>query len=226
MSTGSQSSRSLWWLRGPAGTTLVLVALAAGCSDTSPAEPEEGLRPGSEAAVLADISAASGDGAALQPAAATAVVSGDAQRQLAELRRATARFHQLTEARGAGYTVLVRHPESGAACLEDPTLGGMGRHFLDPTLVDDEVSVGAPEVVIYEPGPNGKLRLVGVEYIIPFAIRGMDEEPPVLFGQEFKQNHTFDLWALHAWVWKNNPAGMFADWNSRVSCQHDDAVAD
>jgi hypothetical protein len=22
----------------------------------------------------------------------------------------------------------------------------------------------------------------------------------------------------HAWVWMNNPAGMFADWNPEVSC--------
>jgi len=23
---------------------------------------------------------------------------------------------------------------------------------------------------------------------------------------------------LHAWVWKNNPSGMFEDWNPAVSC--------
>jgi len=22
----------------------------------------------------------------------------------------------------------------------------------------------------------------------------------------------------HAWVWKHNPAGMFADWNPEVTC--------
>jgi hypothetical protein len=32
------------------------------------------------------------------------------------------------------------------------------------------------------------------------------------------QNHTFDVWALHVWVWKHNPSGMFADWNPQVSC--------
>ena len=24
--------------------------------------------------------------------------------------------------------------------------------------------------------------------------------------------------ALHAWVWKENPSGMFADWNPKASC--------
>jgi hypothetical protein len=23
---------------------------------------------------------------------------------------------------------------------------------------------------------------------------------------------------LHAWIWQNNPAGMFEDWNPTVSC--------
>lgn len=143
------------------------------------------------------------------------------QRQLAELRRATAPFHRPEQGEAAGYTVLVTHPTSGAACLEDATMGGMGRHLLNADLIDDEVLVPAPEALIYEPAPNGDLRLVGVEYVIPFDIRGTDTQPPVLFGQEFKQNTTFDLWALHVWPWKHNPSGMFADWNPSVSCEHD-----
>jgi hypothetical protein len=144
--------------------------------------------------------------------------------ELAALRRATARFHRVGAAEAEGYTVLVTHPESGAACLEHPDLGGMGRHLLNLDLVDGEASAAEPEVVIYEPGPNGKLRLVGVEYLIPFAILGEDQPAPVLFGQAFTQNETFGVWALHAWAWKNNPAGMFADWNPTVTCAFDDLV--
>ena len=44
-------------------------------------------------------------------------------------------------------------------------------------------------------------------------------------GQKFKQNDTFQLWGLHAWVWKDNPSGMFADWNPRVTCEHATSVA-
>jgi hypothetical protein len=144
--------------------------------------------------------------------------------QLGALRGATARLHRFDAAQAAGYTVLVTHPESGAACLENPDLGGMGRHMLNLDLVDGEVSETEPEVVIYEPGPDGKLRLVGVEYLIPFAILDQDQPAPMLFGQAFKQNETFGVWALHAWVWKNNPDGMFADWNPKVTCAFDHLV--
>lgn len=139
-------------------------------------------------------------------------------RDLAALRRATAQLRDTASARAAGYEVLVTHPETGAECLSHDTHGAMGYHFLNPALVNDEVVVDQPEVILYEKGPNGKLRIVAVEYIIPFSIRGPDEPPPVLFGREFVHNNTFDLWMLHAWVWKNNPSGIFADWNPNVSC--------
>jgi hypothetical protein len=61
------------------------------------------------------------------------------------------------------------------------------------------------------------LRLVGVEYVVPFGA-WTAPEPPVLFGQHFHRNETFGLWALHVWVWQHNPSGLFADWNPRVTC--------
>jgi hypothetical protein len=165
---------------------LALVAMTIGtlaaCSDApTTAGPDTPLEARNPAAVATSADANSN--------AANTLV----QRQLAELRRATARFHRPEQADAAGYTILVRHPVSDEACFEDPALGGMGRHLLNPELMDDEVLVPSPEALIYEPGPNGDLRLVGVEYIIPFDILGQDEAPPVLFGQEFKQNFTFGL---------------------------------
>lgn len=200
------------------GAALAVAALAGGCSDApAPAEPETDPHAVEQTAnPLADEVAAHGrhdlDGELRR---------GEVRGQLAELRQATARFHRPAAAERAGYTVLVTHPETGAACLEDPVLGAMGRHYLAPALIDGDVAVEAPEVLIYEPTRNGRLRLVAVEYVIPFAIHGADQPPPVLFGRELMQNHTFDLWALHAWVWKHNPSGVFADWNPRVSCAHD-----
>lgn len=202
-------------LGGAAIVATTLGALAA-CGDaTSMARPDTEVDP-SAAAVRAD---RAGGGSA--PDADWTAADARVERQLADLRRATAPFHRPEQGEAAGYTVLVTHPVSGAACLEDATLGGMGRHLLNPELIDDDVLVLSPEALIYEPDQNGELRLVGVEYVIPFAIHGTDAEPPVLFGQEFKQNTTFDLWALHVWPWKHNPSGMFADWNPSVSCQHD-----
>jgi hypothetical protein len=31
-------------------------------------------------------------------------------------------------------------------------------------------------------------------------------------------NPALGWYILHAWVWKNNPAGMFEDWNPTVTC--------
>jgi len=59
---------------------------------------------------------------------------------------------------------------------------------------------------------------VAVEYIIPYTFHSRDAEPPVLFGQKFAQVDAFQLWGLHAWVWKNNPSGIFAPWNPSVNC--------
>lgn len=158
--------------------------------------------------------------------AAPAGASADATlgRQLAELRRATAQFHDFDTAWNANYDILVTHPTTGAACLDHPTDGGMGRHYLNLELVDDAVSVTTPEVLIYEPMVNGKLRLVAVEYIIPYTIRGPGETPPTLFGRDFMHNSTFNLWMLHVYVWKHNPDGMFATWNPDITCEYDALV--
>ncbi|HEX7049727.1 MAG TPA: hypothetical protein VF188_05895 [Longimicrobiales bacterium] len=144
--------------------------------------------------------------------------------QLTDARSATEPFQQIQNANDAGYDVLVAHPTNGNTCLRHPELGAMGVHYLNAGLVDGTVAVATPEVVIYEPQADGSLELVGVEYIIPFAIRGDDQTPPVLFGREFRRNYTFNLWALHAWVWRDNPSGVFSDWNPDVSCEHEDAV--
>lgn len=151
-------------------------------------------------------------------------LSGDVNAQLAELRSATESFQAVQDANTAGYDVLVAHPMSGDRCFTHAQLGAMGFHYLNGALVDDAVSVTEPEVLIYEPRSDGSLELVGVEYVIPFALHGDREPAPVLFGQEFRQNYTFGLWTLHAYAWKQNPSGPFADWNPNVSCQHETAV--
>jgi hypothetical protein len=138
---------------------------------------------------------------------------------LAQLRKAVAPLRNLTAAQKAGYKNVVADPTNGATCLADARMGGMGVHYLNSALVDDTVVVTKPEIMIYEPQKDGSLKFVGVEYIIPFKIRAATATPPVLFGQQFKKNDTFQLWGLHAWVGQNNRAGTFADYNPDVSCQ-------
>jgi len=147
--------------------------------------------------------------------AASTQASGAAElRDLATLRRVTARFHDFDTAVGAGWSAKI------TACMSDPVLGGMGFHYGNTALIDGTARVDQPELLLYEPEQNGRLRLVAVEYIIPYAFHSRDAAPPVLFGHEFQQNDVFQLWGLHAWVWKENASGMFANWNPAVNCDN------
>jgi hypothetical protein len=82
-----------------------------------------------------------------------------------------------------------------------------------------------PEVLVYEPEANGTLRLVAVEFAVPYTAAPRDGAPPKLFGMDMRRNDTFQIWARHAWIWKNNPAGMFEDWNPTVNCAAVEASA-
>lgn len=145
--------------------------------------------------------------------------SGTAEdRDLAALRRATAPFHNFDKAAAAGWSTQI------TPCMTDAA-GGMGFHYGNLALIDGSVHVEEPELLLYEPEQSGRLRLVAVEYIIPYTAHSRSATPPVLFGQEFQQVDAFQLWGLHAWVWKHNPSGMFASWNPLVTCEHATSVS-
>jgi len=130
---------------------------------------------------------------------------------VAAARSATAPFHNFDKALAAGYTDRITD------CFENPPVGGMGYHWANLGLFDDNVDVTRPEVLVYEPQRDGTLRLVALEYIVPFAA-WTSPNPPTLFGQEFHPNAGFGIWALHLWAWRENPSGIFMDWNPKVSC--------
>lgn len=129
------------------------------------------------------------------------------------LREAVEPYQNFSASQTAGYTLLFEN-----MCMEDPEAGGMGYHYVDVSLLDAAVTVGAPEALIYEGAPGEARELVAVEYVVPFAAVAEDQPAPTLFGESFRKNTTFGLWTLHVWAWKDNPEGMFADWNPRVSC--------
>ena len=66
--------------------------------------------------------------------------------------------------------------------------------------------------------------LVGVEFFSADGVPGTDDDRPSLFGQPFDgpmPGHfpgQPDHYDLHVWLWRFNPAGMFAQFNPRVSC--------
>lgn len=130
------------------------------------------------------------------------------QAQLAQARRATAAFHDLSVAQAAGYAQFL-------PCFDSPTEGGMGQHFARLSDVDATIDALHPEVLVYEPRRDG-YKLVALEYVVPQLPRWTDENPPMLFGHEFHRNNTLGIWAMHAWIWRGNPAGIHADYNKNV----------
>lgn len=142
-----------------------------------------------------------------------------AKGKLAKVKRATARYQRLSVARKAGY-----HPVG--ECTEQPGVGAMGYHYgNEKLLADPRLRPRKPEILVYE--RRGKrMRLVAVEWMRPDADQDLntDDDRPYLFGRPFDGpmlGHEPEMpihYDLHAWIWKRNPAGVFAMWNPRVSC--------
>lgn len=136
------------------------------------------------------------------------------EEMVGEVRSLTEAYHSHDTAQEAGWVVDL------SGCVEHPDEGGMGHHFGNPEYIDGRINHLEPQILLYEPLQTGGFELVGVEYIIPFEILSEDSEPPVLFEQEYHQNHELGIWALHVWTEKENPNGLFYDWNPEVSCQY------
>jgi hypothetical protein len=160
--------------------------------------------------------------AALLGVAAFAAPAQAAPDDLAAARAATARYHNAHP----GYSLLT--DAAGIACIDNPGEGGMGIHYVNGALVGDgKVSAATPELVVYEPLAGGRQRLVAAEYVVlQAAWDAQHDEAPELFGREFElvqAGNRYGLpafYELHAWLWQHNPAGMFEDFNPRVSCAH------
>ncbi len=128
------------------------------------------------------------------------------------LRAALEPFTSLAQARSAGYDVALTD------CMSNGDVGAMGVHWANASLIDSLPQALRPEALIYEPGNDGNMSLVGVEFIVPFTAHPKTAAPPVLFGQPFSANDVFGVWALHVWTHRLNPSGVFAAWNPRVHC--------
>lgn len=136
----------------------------------------------------------------------------DVAMEIARVRAATAPFRSLEAAVAAGY------PRTVAQCLSHPMAGAMGHHHVNRELLDDVIELEKPEILLYSRHADGTYVLNGVEYIVPYTARPRNATPPRVMDRELKRSDELQLWYLHAWVWTENPAGMFADWNPNVSC--------
>jgi hypothetical protein len=164
-------------------------------------------------------------------AAATAVTAVVAQAGTAKhgpttaqaLRHATAKYHDISVAEGAGYALL--RDAQNIACIDNQPVGGMGVHFVNGGVGDTELDPYEPEALVYAPMRDRTLRLAALEYIVFAAAWDAEHSsPPSLFGQQFfltPAPNRFGIpafYALHVWIWKRNPAGLTQPWNPRVHC--------
>jgi hypothetical protein len=155
----------------------------------------------------------------------TAALGAPLGAQFARARAATARYHDISVALGEGFIQV-------SPCISSPE-GTMGFHYLNPSRLDGAAVVDEPEALLYLE-KDGRWQLVGLEYLVPVFQNGepySGVEPPAepgptprLFGEPFDgplAGHApGEPWhyELHVWLWRHNPAGMFAPFNPSLSC--------
>jgi hypothetical protein len=136
------------------------------------------------------------------------------------VREATERFRDVSVAEAEGY-------ELKFGCVSGGDYGAMGLHYVNFPLVLDggALDPARPEIVIYEPLPNGRKRLIGADFLVLASDwHAKNPAPPELMGQLlhlFESPNRFglpDFYTLHVWAWKDNPTGTFSNWHAKVSC--------
>jgi len=164
------------------------------------------------------------------------------------IRAATERFRDVRVALAEGYVRDPASMCVTAAMEGMPRqLGEMGIHYFRPDLLGitappnprvtgtgTHTDFLTPGVLIYEPQADGSLRLMAVELLVfEQAWRAAGHtEPPQYAGQEFyhmvdnpvteaDEAHGFEPhYELHAWLYRENPNGTFAQFNPRATCAH------
>ena len=123
--------------------------------------------------------------------------------ELGKVRSATAKYHDVQAALDDDYV------------RTDIVIPNMGRHYIKfGDIPNGTIDLEHPEILVYQEGPGDHLKLVAVEYAVPLNL----DEPEGFTGDAdvWTPSQAFGLWLLHAWVWKDNPAGMFNMTNPNV----------
>ncbi len=165
--------------------------------------------------------------------AAPGAPGGGVNSELAAARRATTQYHDVNVALAAGYVPLGGH------------VPGMGAHYVNFGLFGPGFDKTQPEILLYSLTEGNKPKLVAVEYVAaagpPDGFTGTsdvwDEHkaschyaddyeveepnpaacPPTSPGGAPLVLWRPDLgWALHAWIWRGNPNGIFEPFNPNV----------
>jgi hypothetical protein len=131
-------------------------------------------------------------------------------RELQQVRAATAKYQNINNAFGDSYVDI------------GLVMPNMGYHFLKAELIKPVFDLGKPPILVYNKKNNGNFELVAVEYAVPIDPQSPNTPPEGFTGNDdmwdFNTLNT-GWWTLHAWVWKNNPDGVFNMTNPLVIVQ-------
>lgn len=173
---------------------------------------------------------------------------GPGEPTLAEMRAATDRFRDVKVALAEGYMPDPMNMCETAANMGRPaSLGAMGIHYFRPDLLGIteppsprvngngiHTDFRQPAILIYEPTANGGLELVAVENLVfqaSWKAAGHDG-PPTFYGESWDamaddpatsldEAHMFaPHFDRHVWLYRENPNGLFAQFNPAASCAH------
>ncbi len=179
--------------------------------------------------------------------AAATIAAAPAEPDLTAVRAATERFRDVRVALAEGYVRDPMNLCDTAEMMGRPaTLGAMGIHFVRPDLLGitgppaprvsgtgTHTDFTRPSILIYEPQRDGSLELVAVENLVFIDAweRAGHAAPPSFQGVPYDdmsddpstpvdEAHLFEPhYDRHVWLYRENPNGMFAQFNPRVSCE-------
>ena len=106
--------------------------------------------------------------------------SKDAGALIQIVRENTERFKDVKVAEGEGYALMF-------GCVTGPDAGAMGLHYVNGGILSQNlIDPTKPTIVIYEPQPDGSLRLIGADFVVfADAWDKKNQGPPQLMGQLF-----------------------------------------
>jgi hypothetical protein len=169
-----------------------------------------------------------------------------AEPTLDQVRAATERFRDVRVALAEGYVRDPMDHCVVASDIGRPAAdGAMGVHYIRMDLIGvsgppnprisgtgTHIDFTKPAILLYEPQADGSLELVGVENLVfksAWATAG-NRNPPVFQGAVWDsmeddpttpidEGHMFTPhYDRHVWLYRENPKGMFAQFNANVSC--------
>jgi hypothetical protein len=172
--------------------------------------------------------------------------SGPPAAEVDAIRAATAKYRDVKAAIADGYVLPMQMCVSAALEGLPPQLGAMGLHYVRPDLLKitgqqprlsgagTNADFTKPSILIYEPQADGTQQLVAIENLIWAKAwhEAGNKTAPSYHGNQYyymhdnpetptDEAHGFEPhYELHWWLHRENPAGAFAQFNERATCDN------